>query len=107
MMNKLLIAASLLFAACIDNTETDQALDTGAAAEDITALDATGSGEGTVARTDDHAQAACSQVVETEGPCAVACDPEQVMTFVPAGACAVFVCDLEDGSQFRTGGCNL
>jgi hypothetical protein len=107
MMNKLLVAASLLFAACIDNTDTDRTIDTGAAGDDVASTDSKTDDDAPLARTDDHDVPACSLTVATDGPCAVACDPEQVMTFVPAGTCTTFLCDLEDGSQFRTGGCNL
>jgi hypothetical protein len=48
----------------------------------------------------------CSTVVATEGPCAVACDPEAVMEFVRPGTCMLFVCRLEDDTgAINLGGC--
>lgn len=47
----------------------------------------------------------CDLVVATDGPCAVACEPEKLIAFIPNGSCATFLCDVEDGSQWRTGGC--
>jgi hypothetical protein len=48
----------------------------------------------------------CERIVATEGPCAYVCDPESLARYIPAGSCVSFACDLDDGSLYRTGGCN-
>lgn len=101
MMNKLLAAAAaLLFTACLD---TDAPID-GAGSEpsiEIKTDDSIPS-----LRDQPREPSKCDQIVETDGPCAVACDPLALQPFIPNGTCATFLCTLEDGSEFRTGGCN-
>jgi hypothetical protein len=47
-------------------------------------------------------------VIETDGPCALACTPDALLEeFVPEGTCIIYDCTLEDGSPLRVGGCNL
>jgi hypothetical protein len=48
---------------------------------------------------------ACDLLPEEEGPCSVACDPDAVQDYILAGTCAVFACELADGSTIHIGGC--
>lgn len=49
---------------------------------------------------------ACEPFAETEGPCAVACDPEALQAFVPDGWCMDWLCHTTDGHTARIGACN-
>ena len=99
MMTKLLATAALLFAACVDNgqpidtVETDPTTDVAATAPDVQEVALEGS--------------ACQQIVATDGPCSAACDPAKLMDYIPEGTCMLFSCALADGSESRLGGCNL
>ena len=39
-------------------------------------------------------------------PCSLACDPDALSDFVPAGTCAAFLCPLSDGTQFAVHACH-
>ncbi len=93
-MTKLLLAAALLFTACVDET-TEPGQRTIEIDEDVISH----------GLTSDQVDL-CSRTVAADGPCAVACDPEEVMKFVPPESCALFVCGLEDGGAINIGGCN-
>jgi hypothetical protein len=101
MMNKLLAAvAALLFTACLDN---DPSVDTN---DERTTVEIKADEADTTFRDEPPTPALCEQIVETEGPCAVACDPVALAAFIPKGTCTLFLCTLEDGSQYKTGGCS-
>lgn len=40
-----------------------------------------------------------------DGPCSQACDPDALASYVPAGTCAVFRCDLLDGRSISVHAC--
>jgi hypothetical protein len=43
-----------------------------------------------------------------DGPCALACDPDALAEqYVPAGACAAFLCTLTDGTQIAVHACHI
>lgn len=44
---------------------------------------------------------------EPDGPCAHACEPEVLATFVPEGYCALFACHDLEGDIQKVGACNL
>ncbi len=48
----------------------------------------------------------CEPFLETEGPCAVACDPDALQAFVPDGWCMDWLCHTTDGRTARIGACN-
>jgi hypothetical protein len=100
-MNKLIAVAPLLLAACLDQTTDVDATKAGPVA-----LEHAAEALSTEARIDEITPSVCSEIVATDGPCAVACDPLKLMSYIPNGTCATFVCDLEDGTQWLTGGCN-
>ena len=99
MLNKLFVAATVLLAACATDDvegEPEPERTTAAFAKDDSSISA----------TDEHVPSVCDHIVDTEGPCAVACDPEKLFGFIPEGACVLFKCELDDGSFYNTGGCN-
>lgn len=50
----------------------------------------------------------CEQAVASTGACSLACFPElMIVHHVPEGTCAMFECELRDGSSFQIGGCHL
>jgi hypothetical protein len=113
MMNKLLLAvvSSVLFAGCLDSSEGDAK--GGVATDSIVEVSADFGPQlerlATRSREvdpDRDTRPLCEQVVATEGPCAVACDPAAVMSFVKKGTCSFITCTVEDGTTFNTGGCN-
>jgi hypothetical protein len=101
-MNKLIaVTAAVLLAACLDQTTDVEPTEAEPLAPEHAA-----EGLSTEARIDERTPSSCSEVVATDGPCAVACEPLKLMSYIPNGTCATFVCDLEDGTQWLTGGCN-
>jgi hypothetical protein len=100
-MNTLIAVAALLLAACLDQTTDIEPTE-----PEPVALEPAAEGLNTEARIDESAPSVCSEIVATDGPCAVACEPLKLKSYIPNGTCATFVCDLEDGTQWRTGGCN-
>jgi hypothetical protein len=44
-------------------------------------------------------------VLPVDGPCSHACDFVTLVSFVPAGTCAVFRCDLLDGREIAVHAC--
>ena len=113
-INKLLtVLAALSLAACLDNPEqsdVESNIDRVYEARAELVLPKDSATELADVRTDEHAAEApstCADVIETEGPCAFACDPEKVADFIVAGTCTTFVCHLANGDDWFTGGCNL
>jgi hypothetical protein len=48
----------------------------------------------------------CAQLADTEGPCALACDPDaSVEDWVPAHTCVALVCPLTGGSHVTLHAC--
>jgi hypothetical protein len=48
----------------------------------------------------------CDQLPDA-GPCALACDPSALaQAYVPVGACAVFLCTLDDGHEINVHACH-
>jgi hypothetical protein len=91
-MTKLLLTAALLFTGCLDAESTEHTID----------FDEAVLAEGLTAEQLDQ----CSQVVASDGACAVACVPEEVMKYVPSRTCASFVCTLGGGGTLHLNGCN-
>ena len=82
------VALMLCGAACADTDDTD------AAPEPVL--------DGDVLSAD-----ICEMPVETDGPCALACNEDElVATHIPAGVCITFACTREDGTPYLIGGCN-
>jgi hypothetical protein len=108
MTNKLLaVLAALLFTACLD--EGSDSTTTTRPIGDADRMDETQlpqRDDGTPDRKTDEDVPVCDQLVATEGPCAHACDEDAIMTFIPKGTCAMFRCELANGSDLNTGGCN-
>ncbi len=118
MMNKLFaIVASLALTACLDEsdptTRDDNATDADRPAEPTDTQQAPSDDEippvgptvGT-ASSESPQRSICERIVATEGPCAAVCDPAALVQFIPASTCVTFVCELDDGTELRTGGCN-
>lgn len=40
------------------------------------------------------------------GPCALACDHDAFLDFVPPGTCAAFLCELTDGREIVVNACH-
>jgi len=91
-MTKLLLSAALLLTACLDDATSEP--NTIHIDENVVAAGLTS-----------ELVELCETVVETEGACAVACDPEAVMELIPPGTCILFVCTREDGGIVNLGGC--
>ena len=101
-MTKLLaLTTALLFTACVADESTDPT----EPEETTIELKADGAPAPAPAAADDG-WSACDHIVETEGPCAVACDPEKLAEYIPEDWCAVFVCHLDNGDTYRASGCN-
>ncbi|NVB83256.1 MAG: hypothetical protein HOV81_33095 [Kofleriaceae bacterium] len=49
----------------------------------------------------------CALLPEGDDACAHACDPDGLVSYIPAGTCVKFECELTDGRPFTTGGCNI
>lgn len=48
----------------------------------------------------------CDLLPADDSACAHACDPDGLVSYIPAGTCATFKCPLADGTTYLTGGCN-
>lgn len=48
----------------------------------------------------------CTLLPDDDGACTLACDPDALAAFIPAGTCVTFSCTLTNGKPYRTGGCN-
>src|SRR4051812_21025883 len=101
MNNLMAVVVSLFLAACLDQTTDVEPIE-----GDSVALEPAAEGPSAESRIDERAVSVCPQFVATDGPCAVACEPLKLVSYIPTGTCVTFVCDLEDGTQWRTGGCN-
>lgn len=97
-MRKLLLVIAVAAASCADggDTEVDNA---SVPTSDLAALPA-----GVREKTAEPS--VCDQLPDDDSVCAHACDPAAVQAAIPPGTCAIFECPLDDGSVFRTGGCN-
>jgi hypothetical protein len=51
-------------------------------------------------------RAQCDLLPQDDSACAHACEPDVLLTFVPAHQCITFKCALTDGETLYTGGCN-
>jgi len=102
MLKLITLTAALILSACLDEsapTSTDSGDDeTVELARDVPGDKADD--------IEDEGERNICDLLPTEGACAHACDPETMMTFVPEGTCAVFHCQLSDGTIYNTGGCN-
>jgi hypothetical protein len=50
----------------------------------------------------------CELPLETEGPCALACDQDRLFeTYIPESYCVTFNCTHVDGRPYPLGGCNF
>jgi hypothetical protein len=98
MTTKLLaVLSSLLFAACAASPTVESPEGRPASEAEVAAL----------AKVDDgQSDLVCERIVETEGPCAVACDKAALREYIPFGTCALFLCTLDDGTSAHVGGCN-
>jgi len=97
MRNTLLALAAALVAACTDDVRpTDES------GRDTTDVRATPPDEA----LDRGRESVCDRTVATDGACADPCNPDKLLEFIPPGTCVLFECELDDGSYFRTGGCN-
>ncbi len=57
------------------------------------------------AHIDDEEHSDICGVLPVDGPCSHACDFATLSSFVPAGTCAVFRCDLVDGRTISVHAC--
>jgi hypothetical protein len=102
MLKLIALTAALFLSACVDEsgpTSTDSG------DGEVTELTRQAPGDKSDDIEEDGARNICD-LLPTDGACAHACNPEKMMTFVPEGTCAVFVCELTDGTTYNTGGCN-
>lgn len=91
----LVLIGLLSGSACV---EVDEAVNPGATLGDQAQLV-------TSAQRDIEEADVCA-MLPVDGPCSHACDVATLVSFVPAGTCAVFHCDLLDGREISVHACH-
>ncbi|HSD89179.1 MAG TPA: hypothetical protein VLB44_16740 [Kofleriaceae bacterium] len=110
MMNKLLVVAlaALVLPACLDeDTGSNRTLDLSTDTPTDTIETAQPGTTHVVKRVDDQPDTSvCAYLPKDDSACAHACEPDVLINYVPEGTCVTFLCDLTNGSQYKTGACN-
>lgn len=97
-LHRLLLVALLSGSACV---AVDEPVDPGATLGDQAQLVTSAQRD-----MDGEEEADVCDVLPVDGPCSHACDLATLVTFVPAGTCAVFRCDLLDGRGISVHACH-